>query len=128
MNKIRVLLVDDHTLFRQGIRTLIGAEPQMEVVGEAASAGDAIPKATELRPDVVLMDVGMPTSIKTTSGRSSVALGIASPALAASPTTSICGSAPIKVLIPWRNRVWSSTRSTRILFMRCYPPGAEGQR
>ncbi|HZT29095.1 MAG TPA: response regulator transcription factor [Bryobacteraceae bacterium] len=60
MNKIRVLLVDDHTLFRQGIRTLIGAEPQMEVVGEAASAGDAIPKATELRPDVVLMDVGMP--------------------------------------------------------------------
>src|SRR5947207_6651793 len=59
MAKIRVLLTDDHTLFRQGIRTLISAEPDMEVVGEASNGTDAVTKAAEVRPDVVLMDIGM---------------------------------------------------------------------
>jgi two-component system, NarL family, response regulator NreC len=60
MAKIRILLTDDHTLFRQGLRTLLAAEPDMEIVGEASNACDAITFAHELRPDVVLMDVGMP--------------------------------------------------------------------
>jgi two-component system response regulator NreC len=60
MPKIRILLADDHTLFRQGIKTLINAETDMEVVGEAANGGDTVEKATELRPDVTLMDIGMP--------------------------------------------------------------------
>jgi two-component system, NarL family, response regulator NreC len=60
MAKIRVLLTDDHTLFRQGIRTLLAAEPDIEVVGEAASASEAVTMAHALRPDVVLLDVGMP--------------------------------------------------------------------
>src|SRR5713226_9387047 len=60
MAKIRVVLTDDHTLFRQGIKTLISAEPDMEVVGEASNGSDAVIKAAETRPDVVLMDVGMP--------------------------------------------------------------------
>ena len=60
MAKTRILLADDHTLFRQGIRTLIGAETDMEVVGEASNGGDAVERAAELRPDVVLMDIGMP--------------------------------------------------------------------
>jgi len=60
MPKIRILLADDHTLFRQGIKTLISAEPDMEVAGEAANGGEAIERATDLRPDVVLMDIGMP--------------------------------------------------------------------
>src|SRR5712664_968293 len=60
MAKIRIMLADDHTLFRQGIRTLISAEADMEVVGEASNGGDAVDKANEGRPDVVLMDIGMP--------------------------------------------------------------------
>jgi len=59
MSKIRILLTDDHTLFRQGIRTLLAAEPDMEVVGEAANAADAVDLAAKLHPDVVLMDIGM---------------------------------------------------------------------
>jgi len=60
MSRIRVLLTDDHTLFRQGMKTLISAESDMEVVAEAANASDAITRAAETRPDVVLMDIGMP--------------------------------------------------------------------
>jgi len=60
MAKIRVLLTDDHTLFRQGIRTLLAAEPDIEIAGEASNASEAITFAQELRPDIVLMDVGMP--------------------------------------------------------------------
>ena len=59
MGKIRVLLTDDHTLFRQGVRTLLASEPDMEVVGEASNAADAVVLAQTARPDVVLMDIGM---------------------------------------------------------------------
>jgi len=59
MAKIRILLTDDHTLFRQGIKTLISAEADMEVVGEASNGTDSVTKAAETRPDVVLMDIGM---------------------------------------------------------------------
>src|SRR5579883_35261 len=59
MSKIRVLLTDDHTLFRQGIRTLLAAECDIEVIGEAGNASDAIMLARQSRPDLVLMDIGM---------------------------------------------------------------------
>jgi two-component system response regulator NreC len=59
MVKIRVLLTDDHTLFRQGIRTLLSAESDMEVVAEAADGAEAVAQARQHRPDVVLMDIGM---------------------------------------------------------------------
>jgi DNA-binding NarL/FixJ family response regulator len=59
MAKIRILLTDDHTLFRQGIRTLLSAEPDLEVVGEAANATESVAATKQLRPDVVLMDIGM---------------------------------------------------------------------
>ncbi|HUB77298.1 MAG TPA: response regulator transcription factor [Bryobacteraceae bacterium] len=59
MAKIRILLTDDHTLFRQGIRTLLSTEPDLEVAGEAADAMESVNAARQLRPDVVLMDIGM---------------------------------------------------------------------
>jgi len=59
MAKTSVLLTDDHTLFRQAIRTLLAAEPDLEVVGEAANASESVAFAQQLRPDIVLMDIGM---------------------------------------------------------------------
>ncbi|MGA2116123.1 MAG: response regulator transcription factor [Bryobacteraceae bacterium] len=59
MSRIRVLLTDDHTMFRQGLRTLLGSEPDIEVAGEAANASEAVTLAASLKPDVVLMDIGM---------------------------------------------------------------------
>ena len=59
MAKIRVLITDDHTLFRQGIKTLLSAEPDIEVVAEASNGTDAVTMAAETRPDIILMDIGM---------------------------------------------------------------------
>lgn len=58
--RIRILLVDDHTLMRAGLRVLLGQEPDLEVVGEAATGEEAVERAAELRPDIVLMDLSMP--------------------------------------------------------------------
>jgi DNA-binding NarL/FixJ family response regulator len=55
-----VLIVDDDDLIRAGLRAVIDAEPDLEVVGEAADGADVVPAAIKLRPDVVLMDVRMP--------------------------------------------------------------------
>jgi len=55
-----ILLIDDHPLLRQGIKQLIGMEDDMEVIGEASNAADGIRLATELEPDLILMDLNMP--------------------------------------------------------------------
>ena len=60
MMAIRVLLVDDHTIFREGVRALLSGYDDIEVVGEAADGREAINKVNQLRPDVVLMDIAMP--------------------------------------------------------------------
>jgi DNA-binding NarL/FixJ family response regulator len=60
MNKIRVLLVDDHPVVRGGIRGLIETDDQIQVVGEAASGHEALEMVVELQPDVVLLDMEMP--------------------------------------------------------------------
>jgi len=57
---IRILMADDHTLFRDGMRALFGTLPDIELVGEAANGSEAVTLAEELQPDVVLMDIQMP--------------------------------------------------------------------
>jgi len=60
-NKIRVFITDDHRIVRKGIRMLLDTEPDFEVVGEAANGVEALTKIAALQPDVVLMDLEMPS-------------------------------------------------------------------
>ena len=60
MSAVRVLVVDDQALFREALVTLLGARPEVEVVGEAGNGQQALERAAALRPDVVLMDLHMP--------------------------------------------------------------------
>ncbi len=60
MKKVRVLIADDHTLFREGLRQLLEMEKDIEVVGEADDGLTAIARTLEIKPDVVLMDINMP--------------------------------------------------------------------
>jgi two-component system response regulator DevR len=60
MTKTRILLVDDHDIVRLGLMTLLNDQPDMEVIGEASTTGDAVKAAENLQPDVVLMDIRLP--------------------------------------------------------------------
>lgn len=60
MSRIRVAIVDDHTLFRAGIRVLLKDLPDIEVIGEATNGQEALKLASELQPDVLLLDLGLP--------------------------------------------------------------------
>lgn len=57
---IRVLIVDDHSVVREGLRMLLARDPDLEVVGEAADGAEALEQARQMRPDVVVMDLLMP--------------------------------------------------------------------
>src|SRR3989442_2531926 len=59
-DKLKVLIVDDHALFRRGLQMVLRQEPDIEVVGEAADGNEAVEMAQESMPDVILMDVRMP--------------------------------------------------------------------
>ena len=59
---IRTLIVDDHALFRRGLEMVLEAEPDIELVGEASDGEEAVLKAGESLPDVILMDIRMPRS------------------------------------------------------------------
>ena len=60
MSKIRILLCDDHTILREGIRLLLNSQPDLEVVAEAADGREAVEQARAVKPDVILMDIAMP--------------------------------------------------------------------
>jgi len=60
MTPIRILLVDDHAVVRAGLRMLLGADPELQIVGEAENGAQALRLTDELAPDVVLMDISMP--------------------------------------------------------------------
>ena len=73
---IKILLVDDHAMFRAGIRALIEAEGRMEVIGEASSGDEAVDRVRELKPDLVIMDLAMPGSNGLEATRRISALGL----------------------------------------------------
>lgn len=75
MSEISILLVDDHTMFRAGIRALLESEPRMKVVGEAATGEEGVEQVRSLRPDVVVMDLSMPDSNGLDATRRIAALG-----------------------------------------------------
>lgn len=60
MRKLRILIVDDHAIVRAGIRSLLDGQHDIEVVGEASRGDEAVEKALQLRPELVLMDIAMP--------------------------------------------------------------------
>jgi len=60
MKKTRILIADDHALLRVGLNTMLNTQPDMTVVGEAGNGRDAVARARELKPDVVVMDLMMP--------------------------------------------------------------------
>lgn len=60
MQKLRILLADDHTLIRQGLRRILEEKPEWEVVGEVHDGREAVSRTLELKPDVVIMDIAMP--------------------------------------------------------------------
>ena len=60
MSKIRILIAEDHKTVRQGLKMIVAAEPDMEVVGEAGDGRETIRLARELQPDIVIMDISMP--------------------------------------------------------------------
>ena len=57
---IRIIIADDHSVVRQGLRMFLGLDPDLEVVGEAVNGAEAVERAEALRPDVILMDLIMP--------------------------------------------------------------------
>jgi two-component system response regulator NreC len=61
VNPVRVLLADDHTLIRAGLRLVVASQPDLTVVGEANDGREAVALAEKLKPDVVVMDIGMPS-------------------------------------------------------------------
>ena len=73
---IKILLVDDHAMFRAGIRALIEAEGRMTVIGEASSGDEAVDRVRELKPDLVVMDLAMPGSNGLEATRRISALGL----------------------------------------------------
>lgn len=58
--KYRVLIAEDHTILREGLRSLLSSDPSIEIAGEASNGGDAVRLATTLAPDLALMDISMP--------------------------------------------------------------------
>jgi two-component system, NarL family, nitrate/nitrite response regulator NarL len=57
---VRIVIADDHTIFRDGLRRLLEAEPELEVAGEAADGGEAVAQTRQLNPDILLLDLNMP--------------------------------------------------------------------
>ncbi|HEY0035309.1 MAG TPA: response regulator transcription factor, partial [Longimicrobium sp.] len=74
--RIRVVLVDDHTIVRAGLKVLLNLEPDMEVIGEAGTGAEGVERVRALRPDVVVMDLEMPEMSGLDATREILAAGV----------------------------------------------------
>ena len=57
---VNIVVADDHTIFRDGLRRLLESEPELKVIGEAADGDEAVARTRELKPDILLLDLAMP--------------------------------------------------------------------
>lgn len=73
---VRILIVDDHEVVRQGIRTILKSRPEWEIVGEAVNGNDAVEQAKNLDPDLIVMDITMPEKSGIEATREIVKLGL----------------------------------------------------
>jgi len=62
MDKIRLVIIDDHPIFREGVASILGSEPDVEIIGQGITADEAIQMTRDLLPDVILLDINMPGS------------------------------------------------------------------
>lgn len=60
MSSVRIVIADDHPTFREGLRRLLEAEPDLQVIGEGSNGADAVHRVLELKPDILLLDLAMP--------------------------------------------------------------------
>jgi DNA-binding NarL/FixJ family response regulator len=63
-HKIKVVIADDHTIFRDGLRRLLEMEPELQVAGEAANGEEAVSLVNQLRPEILLLDLAMPKTAR----------------------------------------------------------------
>ena len=129
-DKIRILIVDDHKAFRDGLRAMLTATPDLDVVGEAEDGTQAVQLALTLQPDIILMDLQMPTMngvdatrrIVYTSPHISVIMltmfedddSVFSARRAGAPK-SCCASARSRALTPWASwqPAWRTNSTNR---------------
>ena len=64
---VRIVIADDHPIFRDGLRRLLEAEPDLKVIGEACDGSEAVKMARQLRPDIMLLDLAMPRAARSGS-------------------------------------------------------------
>ena len=115
---IRVLVVDDHALFRRGLEIVLAAEEDIQVVGEAGDGAEAVDKAADLLPDIVLMDVRMPrrggieacTSIKEVAP--SAKINMLTISVASTPTRASVAAEARRRLVSPSSRLTSRNRSS----------------
>ena len=149
-DRIRVLLVDDHAIFRAGLAALLGLEPDIDVVGSVGTGEEAVESVRALRPDVVLMDLEMPGMGGLEATRQVLALGTAArvlaltshgedesllPALEAGAHGFVCKTRADEevtsaIRMVARDRMFLYLAGTRLLLRRAgqaAPPGREGR-